>query len=177
MPPWEQYAPPSYNNQRSRGQGSRPPNHHAYSAPPAGHYYDEQEHYYNDYQRSAYRRPRGAPRYQGRAPYQPPPQGSYRYPVDPRDEEIPSWARGDAYPGDDIYSDIYEGDEGEESNPHGAYPPSAEGYMPASYPRSRSDGVVSVASTSYASVQSGPPPPMRSNNPFMKATSQDKDHS
>jgi hypothetical protein len=159
MPSRGPYAPQSYYYQQSRGRGSRPPNHHAYPAPPAGHYYDEQEHYYNDYQRSAYGRPRGAPRYQDRPRYWPPPQGSHQYPVDPRDEEIPE----DAYPEDDMYSSIYGGDE---VNPGGAYPLSAEGYTPTSHPRSRSDVVASAASTSYASLQSGPPP-MKSNNPFL----------
>jgi hypothetical protein len=149
----EPYALQTYNYERSRGQGPRPPNHHAYSAPPAGHYYYGQ--YYNDYQRSAYGRPGGVRRYEDRARYRPPPQESHPYPVDRTDEEIPSWA---IYPGDDIYSD-----EGEEFNPHGAYALS-EGYTPASHPRSKSDVVASAA---YASLQSGPPR-MKSNNPFRK---------
>lgn len=111
IPSREPYALQRYNYQRSRGQGSRPLNHHAYFGPPAGHYCDEQEHYYND---SAYGRPRGARRYQDRARYWPSSQGSHTYQVDSRGEEISSWATEDAYPGDGIYSD-----EGEEFNPHG----------------------------------------------------------
>ncbi|EDR13306.1 uncharacterized protein LACBIDRAFT_322856 [Laccaria bicolor S238N-H82] len=156
MPSREPYALQSHNYQRSRVRGFRP---HAYSAPPAGHYYGEQEHHYNDYQRSADGRPGGARRYQDRARYRPTPQGFHPYPVDPRDEEIPSWALGDAYPGDDIYSD-----EGEGFKPHGAYALSAEGYTPASHPRSKFD---SATSTSYASG----PSRMKSNNPFRKTFS------
>ena len=96
MLPREPYALQSHNYQRSRGQGSRPPNHHAYFAPPAGHYYDEQEHHYNDDQRSADGRPRGASRYQDRPRYWPPPEGS---PVDSRDEETSSWAMEDTCSG------------------------------------------------------------------------------
>ena len=151
MPSREPYPLQSYNYQRSKGKGPRPPNHHAYSAPPAGHYYDEQEHYYNDYQRSAYGRPRGTRRYQDHARYRAP-QASHSYPVDSRHEEIPSWAMEDAYPGDDTY-----GDEGEEFNPRGAYALYPEGFTPASHPRGKSDVVASVNSTSYASLQSGPP--------------------
>lgn len=176
MPSREPYAPQMYNYQPSRGQGSRPHNHQAYSTPPAGYYYPEQEHYHNDYQRHADGRPRGAPRYQGHAPYPPPPQGYYRYQVDPRDEEMLNGTMEGPYPGDDAFNDIYGRDEGEEFNPYGAYPPSAEGYMPASYPRRNPDVVASAPSTSYASSQSGPPR-MNSNNPFLKATSKDKDRS
>ncbi|KIK00274.1 hypothetical protein K443DRAFT_679272 [Laccaria amethystina LaAM-08-1] len=157
MPSREPYALQSYNYERSRGQGSRPPIHHTYSAPPAGHHYDGQ--YYNGYQHSAYGRPGDARRYEDRARYRPPPQESHPYPVLRRDEEFPSWT---IYPGDVIYSD-----EGEEFNPHGAYALSAEGYTPASHPRSKSDVVASAACTSYASLQSGPPR-MKSNNPFRK---------
>ena len=158
----EPFALQSRNYQRSGGQGSRPPNHHAYSAPPASHYYDEQEHYYSDYQRSAYGPPRGARRYQDHARYRPPPQGSHPYPVDSRDEEISSWAMEDACPGDDIHRD-----EGEEFNPQGAYALSAESYTPASH-RSESNVEASANSTSYASLEGGPPR-MKSNNPFRKA--------
>ena len=152
----EPYAMHSHNCQRSRGQGSRPPNHRAYFAPPAGHYYDEQEHYDNDYRRSTYGRSSGARRYQDHVRYRPHPQGSHPYPADPRDEE--SWAMEDVYLGDDIY-----GDEGEEFSPHGAYALSSE----ASHPRN-SVVEASATSTSHASLEGGPPR-MKSNNPFRKA--------
>ena len=156
----EPYALQSYNYQRSKGMESRPPNHHAYSAPTAGHYYDE--HCYNDYRRFAYGVHRGARRCQDHAGYRGPPQGSHPYPVDTRDGEIPSWAMEDAYRGDDIY-----GDEGEEFNPREAYA-LYEGYTPASHSQSKSDMVASATSTSYVSLQSGSPR-MKSNNPFRKA--------
>ena len=140
MPSWEPCAPQC---QLSRGQGYRPPNHHAYSAPLAEHYHDVD-------QRPTYWRPEGAPQYQDRTCYRPPPQGCHRYPVDTRD---------DGYPRDDIYADIYE-DEGEEFDPNGAHPLSAEGYTPASYPQTKSNSVASATSTSNASLQSGPPTPI-----------------
>ena len=155
----EPFALPSHNYQRSRGQGSRPPNHHAYSAPPASHYYDEQKYHYNDYQPSAFGHPRSARRYQDRPRYWP----SHPYLVDSRDEEISSRAMEDACPRDDICRDA-----GEEFSPHGAYALSAEGYTPAFLPRSKSDVVASATFTSYASLQSGPPG-MNSNNPFGEA--------
>ena len=159
----EPFALQSRNYQRSRGQGSRPPNHYAYSAPPASHYHDEQEYYYSDYQRSAYGPPRGARRHPDHTRYWPSPQGSHPHPVDSRDEEISNWAMEDTCPGDDIYSD-----EGEEFNPHGAHALSAESYTPASHPRSESDVEASATSTSFASLEGGPPR-MKSNNPFRKA--------
>ena len=159
----EPFALQSHNYQRSRGQGSRPPSHHTYSAPPAGHYHDEQDYYYSDYQRSVYGPPRGARRHQHHARYWPSPQGSHPYLVDSRDEEISSWAMEDACPGGDIHRDA-----GEEFSPQGAYALYAESHTPASHPRSESNVEASATSTSYASLEDGPPR-MKSNNPFRQA--------